>query len=115
MSRENLCGVITGIGPLWVLCSPFLGHLLGCGLAGGSNCTTTIDCSDLTSDFAARLSSGEDLDQLFTDLHYGLLAEVDEVINWLRVQLHSTMEVAMNNQIGRSNSPQPTSNVPPTR
>jgi hypothetical protein len=67
------------------------------------------------SDFAVRLSSGEDLGQLFADLHYGLLAELDEVARRLLVDLCSAMEVAMNNQIGRSNSPQPTTMMPPTQ
>jgi hypothetical protein len=72
----------------------------------------TIDCSGLLSDFATRLSAGETLAELMPDLLYGILAELEEVLDQLLTHL-LMQEVKMNNVIGRNNSPEPANLLPP--
>lgn len=72
----------------------------------------TIDCSDLLSDFAARLLAGEPLSELMPDLHYGILAELEECLRLILAQLQSKMEVIMNNPIGNNNNSEPTTTCP---
>ncbi len=67
------------------------------------------------SDAAARLSAGEAFADLMPDLHYGVMAEVEEFLVRLLHQLQSTVEADMNNPIGLNNSPQPTTIASPTK
>jgi len=68
----------------------------------------TIDCSGLMSDFATRISAGETFAELLPDLHYGVLAELEEFLSRILAQLLLTTEDAMNGQIGNNNSSEPT-------
>jgi hypothetical protein len=80
----------------------------GSGLSGEPGCAITVDCSTLMWDLAQRLSAGESLEELTPDLHYGLLAEVDEFARELLARLQSTLEVDMSHESNRlSNSPEP--------
>lgn len=88
-------------------------RLLGSGLSGEPNCTITVDCSGLLSDVAARLSAGETLAEMMPDLHYGVLAELEECLGILLAQLQQTIGGPMNNPIGNNNSPEPTIIMPP--
>lgn len=42
------------------------------------------------------------------DLHYGVMAELEERLNMILTRLQHSMEECMNNPIGNNNSPEPT-------
>jgi hypothetical protein len=69
------------------------------------------------SDTIARLSESESLSELLPDLHYGVIAEVEECLGKILTLLQSEIEETMNrkNPIGSSNSPQPTLFLPSTK
>ncbi|HEX5736848.1 MAG TPA: hypothetical protein VF131_28720 [Blastocatellia bacterium] len=70
----------------------------------------TIDCSDLVSDVARRLSAGEISAELMPELRYGVIAEVEEFVTELLNRIQTTMETNMINTVqnGLSSNPQPT-------
>jgi len=72
----------------------------------------TIDFSDIMSDIAARLSAGETLAERMHDLHYGVMAELEEGLRVILAQIQSTQEINMNNQIGYNINPEPTTILP---
>ncbi len=67
------------------------------------------------SDTVRRLSAGGTFAELMPDLHYGVLAELEECLSKLLNQLQETVEANMNNPIESSNSPEPTNVQPPTQ
>ena len=89
-------------------------YLLGSGLSGEPNCTIRIDCSDLLSDFAARVSGARDAAEILSDLHYAVLAECEEFLSSLLNELQLTMEAAMESSIRLNSSPEPTKILPPS-
>src|SRR5437868_14485929 len=79
----------------------------GCGLSGRPECLIIIDCCDLNSDLARRLSAGETLSEMMSELHYGIMAEVEgfarELLNTLQTTIGETMiNTDQNGQIGRA-------------
>jgi len=67
-------------------------------------------------DTTTRLSAGETLAELMPDLHYGVLAELEECLSKLLDLLQSKVEEAMVGKIpiGRSDSPELTMFLPST-
>lgn len=61
------------------------------------------------SDLAQRLLAGESLEQLLPDLHYSLLAEVEEFAGELLARVQAVLEVEMSHieATRLSNSPEP--------
>jgi hypothetical protein len=51
-----------------------------------------VDCGDLVSDLRRRIQSGENLDVIFADLDYGIMAELEEFARRLLVLLTETMK-----------------------
>ncbi len=83
-----------------------------------ANCTTTIDCSNLLADLDARLTRNDRVDTLLADLHYGILAELELLLNGLLEQVGNIVEDHMNgtrSSIGHNSSPEPLNSTPPLR
>jgi hypothetical protein len=59
-------------------------------------------------DFATRVSAGETLAELISDLHYGVMAELEECLRIILSQIQSRIEENVNNPIGNNNSSEPT-------
>jgi len=89
------------------------GRPIGSGLSGGFNCSVTIDCSDLMSDLAARLSAEQDPAEMMSDLHYAVLAECEQFLSVLLDRIQYTKEAAMENASRLSASLELTIIAPP--
>ncbi len=73
---------------------------VGSGLPGGPD-LVTVDCSSLLTDLDSRVASEEGSETIMADLHYGVMAEVEEFLHAL---LPRIQEVMMVNQL-RMRSP----------
>lgn len=90
------------------------GFQRGSGLPGTADTQITIDCSKLLKDLQDRLSAGDSLADLMHDMHYGVLAEVEECLDRLLGLIQLKMEKTMVNTItvGRNTSPEPPKSLP---
>jgi hypothetical protein len=67
-----------------------------------------VDCTDLASDIAERIAAGESLADLWPDLYYAILAEVEAFLRKLFELIRIAMEANMpsSDTIRPSNSPE---------
>jgi len=88
-------------------------HPLGSGLSGRPD-SVTVDCSALLSDIVVRFSAGETLAAMMSDLHYGILAELEECLDKVLNLVQLTVEETMDNsqQIIPDSSPEPMTSFP---
>ena len=76
----------------------------------------TVDCSSLLSDIAERLSAGETFAEMMSDLHYAVLAEIEEYLDGVLSLIQVTFEeVSVNNsqEMRPNNNPEPMLLLPP--
>lgn len=83
------------------------GDLSGSGLPGEPDCVIRVDCCTLITDFLHRLSTGEPVDQLVSDLYYGVMVEAERFLTMLFTRLQPLSEDTMSQSLGLSNSPEP--------
>ena len=84
-------------------------HPLGSGLSGGPD-SVTVDCSELLSGI---ISTQETLVEMMPDLHYGILAELEECLDKVLNLVQSTVqEGTMNEQIRPNSNPEPMTSLP---
>ena len=104
-------GVFDGLRALWYHCvkSAFneSGYLSGSGLQGEPDCMITVDCCTLMADLSHRISTGFSIEELMSDLHYGVMVEIEMFATTLIDRLQRLLEGAMSQSIGPNNSPEP--------
>ena len=67
----------------------------------------TVDCCTLMADLSHRISTGFSIEELMSDLHYGVMVEIEMFATILIDRLQRLLEGAMSQSIGPNNSPEP--------